>query len=84
MLDPNRCHSRRCHLSLVVITEVVAPDQQIMPEPQEQCEEPLVVPPMKMGSLDALVVPMTSSPPLVECCHPSVSVDVWMESLTHP
>jgi hypothetical protein len=58
-----------------VITKVVAIDQQLMYEIKERCEEPLVVLPTKMCSLDALAVPMMSSPPLAERCQLPASVD---------
>jgi hypothetical protein len=58
-----------------VITEVVVPDQQLMPEMKERCGEPLVVLPSKMCSLDALAVPMMSSSPLAERCQLPTSMD---------
>jgi hypothetical protein len=46
-----------------VITEVVAPVLQIMPELQELSRESSVVPPLELGSLESLVVTSTPSPP---------------------
>jgi hypothetical protein len=46
-----------------VITEVVAPVLQIMPELQELCGESSVVPPLELGSLESLVVTSAPSPP---------------------
>jgi hypothetical protein len=46
-----------------------------MPELQELCGESSVVPPMELGSLDALVVATTPSPILSETCLLLASVD---------
>lgn len=54
----------------VVITEVVAPVLQIMPELQELCGESAMVQPMKPGSLESLASPSPS-----ESCQPLAFVD---------
>jgi hypothetical protein len=44
-------------------TEIATPVLQIMPELQELCGESSVVLPMELGSLEALTVAMSPSPP---------------------
>ncbi|XP_048554207.1 uncharacterized protein LOC125535209 [Triticum urartu] len=53
-----------------VITEVVAPILQIMPELQELCGESSMVLPMELSALESLVVAMPPSLPPSESCQP--------------
>jgi hypothetical protein len=54
--------------SMSEVAEVASPVLQIMPELQELCGDSLVVPPLEMGSLEALAVTTTPSPPSSEPC----------------
>jgi hypothetical protein len=56
-------------------TEVATPVLQIMPELQELCGESSVVLPMELGSLEALTVAMSPSPPPSETCRPPALVE---------
>jgi hypothetical protein len=56
-------------------TEAVAPILQIMPELQELREESSVMLPMELGSLQALAVATTHSPPPSEPCQLVAHVD---------
>jgi hypothetical protein len=59
----------------VVITEVVAPILQVMPELQELCGESSMVLPMELGSLEACAVAMTPSPPPLKPCQAPAIVE---------
>jgi hypothetical protein len=75
------CFSARASLctlpvaSMIKVTEVAAPDPQIMPELLGQSGESSVVLPMELGSLEALAVATTPLPPLSEPCEPTAHVD---------
>jgi hypothetical protein len=62
-------------LESAVITTVVAPVLKVMPELQELCGESSVVLPVESGFLEALVVAMTPSPPLLKPCQAPTIVD---------
>jgi hypothetical protein len=58
-----------------VITKVVAPVLQVMPELQELCGELSVVLPVELRSLEASVVNMAPSPPPLRPCQAPAIVD---------
>ena len=61
--SPRALHATSSSPGSGVISEVVAPVMQIMPELQELCGESSMVLPMELGSLESLVVAMTPSLP---------------------
>ena len=61
--SPRALHVTPLVRGSAVITEVVAPVLQIMPELQELCEESPMVLPMKLSALESLVVAMPPSLP---------------------
>jgi hypothetical protein len=73
--SPRALHVTPLVRGSAVITEVVAPVLQIMPELHELCGESSIVLPMELSALESLAVAMTPSLPLSESCQPPAFAD---------